>query len=131
MKTKTIKQSVTFPATAHEIYETLMDSKKHAAFTGDEAEISREVGGSFSTFSGYARGTNLELVPDKKIVQTWRASDWPEGYYSRVTFWLEETDGSTQLTFEQTDVPEDFYDDIYQGWQDYYWSPMQEMLQKK
>jgi activator of HSP90 ATPase len=130
MKTKTIKQVITIKAGPHEIYEALMDSKKHAAFTGDTAKISRKVGGKFSTFGGYADGVNLELVPDEKIVQTWRAGDWPEGHYSKVTFTLEKAPGGTRLTFTQSDVPEDRYDDISQGWQDYYWTPMKETLGK-
>ena len=44
MKTKTIKQSVTFRAKAHDVYEALMDSATHSLFTGGEASISREIG---------------------------------------------------------------------------------------
>jgi activator of HSP90 ATPase len=130
METKTVKQTVTFKASLHDVYEALMDSKKHAKFTGDRASISRKVGGKFSVFDSYSEGTNLELVPDKKIVQTWRASDWQEGHYSKVTFLLNETVGGTRLAFTQTGVPAEQYDDITQGWRDYYWAPMKEMLEK-
>ncbi len=102
---KTIRQTATFKASPHEVYETLMDAKKHAEFTGGEAKISRKVGGKFTIYDGEIEGENLELVPDKKIVQTWRYSDWPEGHYSTATFSLEEVDGGTRLTFTQTDVP--------------------------
>ncbi|MBI4283715.1 MAG: SRPBCC domain-containing protein, partial [Chloroflexi bacterium] len=70
-----------------------------------------------------------ELVPDKKIVQTWRASDWPEGHYSKVIFSLKEIKGGTHLTFTQTGVPEEQYEDIAQGWRDYYWAPIKKMLE--
>ena len=130
METKTIKQSVTFKVTPHEVYEALMDSDKHSLFTGSKAKISREIGGKFTAFDGYSEGTNLELIPDKKIVQTWRASDWPAGHYSRVSFSLKELEGGTRLTFTQTGVPEEQFEDISQGWRDYYWKPMKEMLEK-
>ncbi len=130
MADKTIKQSVTIKASPHDVYEALMDSKKHAKFTGGKASISREVGGKFTAFDGYSEGVNLELVPDKKIVQSWRAEDWPEGHYSKATFALKEVPGGTELTFTQTGVPEEFMNDIAQGWQDYYWAPMKEMLEK-
>lgn len=129
METKTIKQSVTFKTTPHEVYEMLMDSDKHSQFTGGEAKISREIGGTFTAFDGYCEGTNLELIPGKKIIQTWRAADWPEGHYSKVTFLLKEVDAGTRLTFTQTAVPEEHYDDISQGWRDYYWPPMKKMLE--
>ena len=130
METKTVKQTVTFKASPHDVYEALMDSKKHARFTGGKASISRKVGGKFSVFDGYSEGTNLELIPDKKIVQSWRASDWEEGHYSRATFSLKEVENGTRLTFTQTRVPEEQYDDISQGWRDYYWEPMKQMLEK-
>jgi activator of HSP90 ATPase len=107
-----------------------MDSKKHGEFTESTAKISRKVGGKFSIYDGEIQGVNLELVPSQKIVQSWRYSDWPEGHYSRATFALKEVPGGTRLTFTQTGVPEEFYDDISQGWQDYYWEPMKEMLEK-
>jgi activator of HSP90 ATPase len=130
METKIVKQTATFKASPHEVYEALMDSKKHTKFTGDKATISRKIGGKFSTFDGYSEGINLELIPDNKIVQTWRASDWPEGHYSKVTFSFKEIPGGTRLTFTQTGVPAKQYDDISQGWRDYYWAPMKEMLEK-
>jgi activator of HSP90 ATPase len=130
MKTKTIKQSITFQAEPHDVYEALMDSDKHAKFTGGETYISREIGGKFSAFDGYSEGVNIELVPDKKIVQSWRASDWPEGHYSEVIFIMEEDERHTRLTFTQNGVPENQYEDISQGWHDYYWEPMKEMLER-
>jgi len=130
METKTLKQTATFKATPHDVYEALMDAKKHAQFTGGKATINRKVGGKFTVFDGYATGTNKELVADKKIVQNWRAEDWPEGVESVATFLLTKTANGTKLTFTQTGVPDKFYDDIAQGWKDYYWGPMKEMLDK-
>ena len=130
MKTGTVRQTATFKAGAHEVYEALMDSKKHSGFTGSQASISRKVGGSISVYNGEIEGINLELVPDRKIVQSWRYSDWPEGHYSRATFSLKEIATGTRLTFTQTGVPLEFLDDIAQGWRDYYWAPMKEMLNR-
>ncbi len=130
MPTKTIRQSLTLRASPHEVYEALMDSRKHSRLTGSVAKISRQVGGQFSVYDGEIQGLNLELVPDPKIVQSWRYSDWPEGHYSRATFSLSEIPGGTRLTFTQSGVPEEFYEDIRQGWRDYYWGPLKEMLEK-
>ena len=41
MKTKNIKQTATFTAKAQDVYEALMDAKKHAAFTGANAKIDK------------------------------------------------------------------------------------------
>jgi activator of HSP90 ATPase len=127
VNTRNIEQPVTFKAKPHAVYEMLMDSAAHARFTGAEATISRDVGGAFSAYDGALTGTNVELVADVKIVQAWRAGsdDWPEDHYSTATFLLEEAEGGTRLTFTQTEVPETSYDDINQGWRDYYWSKME------
>jgi activator of HSP90 ATPase len=130
MITKNISQSVVFKANPHDVYEALMDSDWHSQFTGDKADISREVGGKFTAFNGYSEGVNIELVQDKKIVQSWHASDWLEGHYSQVTFSLKKLQDGTCLHFTQTGVPEDQYEDISQGWRDYYWKPMKAMLEK-
>ncbi len=103
---QTIRQSIIFKASAHEVYEEL------------------------SAYAGYITGVNLELVPDKKIVQSWRGSDWPQGQYSKAIFSLEEIEEGTRLTFIQTEVPDEQYDEISQGWSDYYWTPMKRMLEK-
>lgn len=129
MKPKTIRQTVTFAgATPHDIYELLMDSKKHTAFSGGAARIGTKIGGVFSAYDGYITGKNLELVKDKKIVQQWHASDWPDDALSIATFVLTKTKTGTKLTFTQTDVPQEFYADIKQGWVDFYWVPMKEYL---
>ena len=129
--TRTIEQSVTINASPHDVYEALMDSDKHSRFTGAKASISREVGGEFTAYDGALSGSMLELVPDAKIVQTWRGSDegWVPGHYSTATFSLEAVDGGTQLTFVQTGVPEQSFEQISQGWHTYYWPKMKQMLE--
>ena len=127
---KNIRQSVTIKATPHEVYEALMDSRKHSRFTGAKASISRKVGGKFSVYGKYIQGINLELVPAKRIVQAWRGSDWPRGQYSIATFSLRRIKGGTRLVFTQMGVPDREYKGISQGWRDYYWKPMKERLEK-
>jgi activator of HSP90 ATPase len=131
MKTKTIRQSVTFKASPHAVYEALMDSRKHARFTGAKAMISRKVNGRITAYDGYIEGVHLDLVPDKKIVQSWRGSDWPENHFSKATFSLKKVKNGVRLTFTQIGVPDQHYHDISQGWRDYYWKPMKEMLERR
>lgn len=130
MTKQSIKQTVEIKASPHDIYETLMDSEKHSELTGDKAVISRKVGGKFTTFGGYAEGKNIELVPNKRIVQTWRANDWMKDDISTITLTLKPTKTGTFLEFIQTGVPEKFAEEIDRGWHDFYWKPMKKMLEK-
>ena len=125
-----IQQTVTFKASPHDVYEALMDSAKHAAFSGSAAKISREVGGEYSAYDGYITGKNLKLIPGGEIVQSWRASDWPEGQFSTVTFILLPIAEGTRLNFTHVDVPGGTEEEYAQGWIDNYWEPMKKMLEK-
>lgn len=125
---KTIKQKVLFKATPHELYELIMDSKKHSLFTGAEAVISRKVSGKFTAHGKYIEGTNLELISDKKIVQKWRGSEWPPGHYSTATFEFKKIPAGTELIFTQENVPDKSYTAINSGWKEHYWHKMKEFL---
>lgn len=130
MNTKTIQQTIIFKSTPHEVYELLMDSQKHTSITGVKASISRKIGGKISAYDGYINGENVELIQDKKIVQKWRGGDWPEGHYSTATFELEAVTEGTKLIFTQTSVPEHEFEMVTQGWHQYYWEPMNKLLEK-
>ena len=131
LSTKTIEQTVTFDASPHDVYEALMDSEKHSQFTGAAASISREVGGSITAYDGYISGINIQLIPDTRIVQSWRGNDegWPPGHHSTATFTFEKAESGTRLTFVQSGVPEGTFDDIDQGWKDHYWAKMKPFLE--
>ena len=45
MKTRTLAQTVTFKASPMQVYEMIMDFKKHQSLSGEKAKISRKVGG--------------------------------------------------------------------------------------
>lgn len=125
---KSLRQEVKLKATPKAVYDMLMDAKKHSAFTEAPVDISNEVGGKLSAFGGGITGINIELVPAKRIVQLWRAGDWPEGHYSTATFELAASGNSTQLDFTQTGIPEGKYDEIRKGWETHYWQKMQAAL---
>ena len=69
-------------------------------------------------------------MQDRKIVQSWRASDWPEGHLSTITITLAPAREGTKLTFGQAGVPEEQYEEIRQGWYTWYWEPLKAVLEK-
>ncbi|MFT5179558.1 MAG: activator of HSP90 ATPase [Candidatus Paceibacteria bacterium] len=129
MNTKEINQKITFENTdPHSVYELLMDSKKHSDFTGEPADISREVDGKCNAYGDWIEAINVELIPDQKIVQKWRGGDWSDDHYSVATFEFESLGNDTVLTFTQAEVPEENHDDISQGWHDHYWDKMKSAI---
>ena len=90
--TTTIRQTVIFNAPSYDVYEVIMDSKKHESLSGEKADISREVGGAFKAWGDHISGFNLVLQPGRKIVQAWRARDWWADHYSIATFELRQVE---------------------------------------
>ncbi|KKK43674.1 hypothetical protein LCGC14_0807320 [marine sediment metagenome] len=131
-KLKVIEQEIIIKSTPHEIYEAFMDSKTHSKFTESKALISREISGSFSVFEGDISGKNVELIQDKKIIQTWRSEgeNWPKGYYSTITLIFEPVEEGTMIKFTHVDVPEGAYNSVKEGWSSYYWDPLKKLLEK-
>ena len=60
-------------ATLYNIYK---NAKEHSASVGVIAKIQNKQGAKFTAHNGYVTGKNLQLIKEKLIVQSWRASDW-------------------------------------------------------
>jgi uncharacterized protein YndB with AHSA1/START domain len=112
-------------ATPQAIYNAWLDSRGHTEMTGGEAEMSAEVGGSFTAWDGYISGKNLELVPDSRIVQSWRTTQFTESDAdSKITVTLTPAPGGTALALEHSKVPDGHTSYEKGGWQDHYFEPM-------
>ncbi|HTS32698.1 MAG TPA: SRPBCC family protein [Thermoplasmata archaeon] len=132
-KTGTIRQTVWLPAPPQEVYRALMTSRGHAAFTGAPARISPRVGGSFTAWGGYIHGRNLELIPGKKIVQSWRpsAESWPSDYFSKVTFAFSPRRGGTTVRFTHAGVLREHVGHLGSGWKESYWDPLRKFFRSQ
>jgi hypothetical protein len=120
--------TVTFSlhAAAKDIYNAWLDSDEHTAMTGEKATASREVGGEFTAWNGYISGKNLLLIPGKKIVQSWRSSEFPDDAPDSVlSIQLIENQGITEIDLEHKDIPPGQGLQYRAGWIDYYANPMQ------
>jgi len=68
-----LHQEVDFQATPVRLYEILLDAKQFAAFTKDTAELQPRAGEPFKLFGGRITGRNVDLAPNRRIVQAWRS----------------------------------------------------------
>ena len=86
-------------------------------------------GGRFTAYDDYIEGHTLYVEPNKRVVQSWRASDWAEGIYSLVVFEFKARGkNETVLTFSHIGVPVEEYSQLKQGWVDHYWIRMKDYL---
>ena len=119
-----IQQTIHFSTTATRLFEAILDPTQHAAFTGASATGAPEPGAVFTAWDDYITGRHLELVPGVRIVQAWRAADWPVGAWSIVRYELTDLGAHVRLDFEHLGVPADQHEGITQGWHDHYWTPI-------
>ena len=130
----TIRQEVTIKAGPDRVYATLLDGRRFSAFTGGaRAEIDPAPGGAFSCFGGIISGRNIELVPDRRIVQAWRVSMWPDGHYSIVRFELQPHGAETRLVMDHVGFPPEMRAHLNGeaaegGWHRQYWEPLNRYL---
>jgi uncharacterized protein YndB with AHSA1/START domain len=126
-----IEISSVIPASAKAIYEAWLDSDKHSAFTGSQADIEARVGGKHSAWDGYIEGETLELEPYRRILQSWRTTEFPPDSVSSVLeILLEEIDEGTRVTLSHTQIPDGQGAQYREGWEEHYFSPMREYFQR-
>lgn len=129
---KGFKISAVIPAKPAEIYKAWLSTKGHTAMTGSTAKVTGNVGGKFSAWDGYIFGRTLELKPNKRIVQAWRTTEFPdEAPDSRLEISLDAVKGGTKITLTHTTMPEDQAAEYKQGWEDFYFKPMREFFENK
>lgn len=114
----------TLDALPKDIYAAWLSSEGHTKMTGGVATASDIPGDPFTAWDGYIEGKNLILEKDKRIVQSWRTSQFEAAEEdSQIEILLREKDGQTELTLIHTKVPES--GEHYQkGWEDHYFQPM-------
>ena len=124
-----IHQEIVLPVPPSRVYEALTDAAQFSKVTaGAPAKISADEGGAFSCFGDRIVGRHVELVPQRRIVQAWRAANWDEGIYSVVRFELQEDADSTRLVFDQSGFPEGEKNHLEEGWPKMYWEPLQKFF---
>ncbi len=124
---KSIHQEIVFKASAKRIYDALTNAKQFSEFTGGApAESVPEPGGSFAGFGGMITGRFLELIPNQRIVQSWRAGNWSEGIHSVVRLEIKSLGSETRLVFDHAGFPEDQREHLESGWHKMYWEPLKQ-----
>jgi activator of HSP90 ATPase len=124
---KDYKKYYIIPALPEEVYAALTHPASLHAWTGEEAEMSTEPGSEFSLWEGAIVGKNLEFEEGKKIVQQWYFGDQQEE--SIVTIKLHPHKNGTSAELRHTNIPDDDYDDIVEGWDDTYFGALIEFYE--
>jgi len=115
-----------FSAYVSVAYDAWLDSEKHSQLTGSEAQIKAEEGSAFTAWDGYISGKITELVPNQKIVQTWRTTAFAEEAEDSiltVSFYASKRGCKIQL--DHTNIPKGDGPKYKKGWKEHYFEPME------
>lgn len=119
--------STVLPASPRAIYDAWMSSAGHTAMTFAEAKVDPRPGGAFTAWDGYITGRTVSLEPGRRIVQTWRTTEFSDSDSdSEIEVLLEPVKGGTKLTLHHRNVPDGQLDYEHGGWQESYFDPMKD-----
>jgi uncharacterized protein YndB with AHSA1/START domain len=124
---KTYKKYYLIAAPPDQVYLALTVPTTLLLWTGEPAEMSTEEGREFSLWDGSIVGRNLAFEPGKKIVQQWYFGEQPED--SIVTLKLHPHKQGTSVELLHTNIPDEDYDNMVEGWNDSYFASLKEFYE--
>ena len=112
-------------ASPERVYAAWIDGPEHSEFTGGEAIIDARAGGRHSAWSGYIEGRFVELDPGKRLVMTWRTTEFDESDPdSLLEVRFHADGGGTRLEIVHTELPVGGAHKYETGWREFYFVPM-------
>ncbi len=125
---KSLSQTYEIKAPSNVVWQALVDPQLIDDWGAGPAQMSENLT-KFSLWGGDIYGRNLKIVKNKTLVQEWFGGDWAEP--SHVVINLTPHSTGTTLTLEQTNIPDDAYEGIESGWQNYYFSPLKSLVESQ
>lgn len=129
LEMRDFKKNMKVGASAEEVYAAMTNPFAIELWTGYPAKMSTEPGSEFEMWDGDICGRNLEFEENKKICQEWYFGD--EGEPSIVTIKLTaKSNVRTEIYIKQTNIPDEYYDNIAGGWEEDYLEPLRQFLEE-
>ena len=123
---KTYHKIFKIKAGSDEVYNALTKPFSIELWSGEKAVMEEKKNTLFSLFDGDIAGLNIEFIRDKKIVQEWFFGDREER--SIVTMFLNPSPSSTSIELTHTNIPDDAFDEIKFGWENYYFGALKDFF---
>ena len=135
---KKLEKSDVISAKKEKVWQALVDPEIIKEWGAGPAKMTEEEGFDFSLWGGDIWGKNTKVIKNKLLEQDWFA--WPPAHEasgseskwdqpSKVRVSLKEKGGKTILTLVHTDIPDDEFEDISSGWDDYYFGPLKNLVE--
>ena len=126
---KNLQRIYQIKSSPEEVFNAMTNPLTLELWTGYSAVFQLEANTVFSLWDGDITGMNLEIVQDKKIVQEWNFEGNQEP--SIVTLELTIQNNKTQVDLRHTNIPDEAFSNIEEGWNKYYFGTMRKYLESK
>jgi len=124
---KNIKKSYLIKTSPEDVFTALTNPLTIEMWTGSPAVMVPEEGTEFSLWDGDITGINLEIEPNRLIRQQWDFEGEEE--VSEVTLTLTQEGKNTRIELLHTNIPDEAFENIREGWDQYYFRPLKELLE--
>jgi activator of HSP90 ATPase len=126
---KSYKKYFKITAAPADVYNALTNKAMIEIWTGEDAVMEETVGSEFSLWEESICGKNLEFEKDFKIVQEWYFGEEDEDKKSIVTIKLHPEKNGTSMEVNQTNIPDDAYKNIVEGWEEDYFNGLNQLFE--
>ena len=117
---------IEIPVKPQVVYDAWLDGALHEKMTGGAATGKPVQGSEFTAWDGYISGKNLTLEPSRRIVQSWRTTEFGEDDPdSELEVLITSCPRGCIVTLNHRNIPEG-QPDYAKGWEDHYFKPMQD-----
>lgn len=125
---KDFKKYYQLNAAPEDVFLALTNPAVIRLWSGEMAVMSTEAGSEFSLFDESITGKNLEFEKGKKIVQQWY---FEQNEPSIVTIKLHPDKKGTSVELRHTNIPDDEFDNIVDGWNNFYFAALEEFYEEE
>jgi uncharacterized protein YndB with AHSA1/START domain len=114
-------------ADPEEVFTALTNPFQIELWSGFPAEMAAEEGFEFSLWEGDICGVNLKVAPPRLLVQEWFFGETEQP--SIVTLRLKRAGDRTRVELTHSNIPDEVYDEITEGWKTYYLGAIKGLLE--
>ncbi len=127
---KDFNYEITIKADREEVYAALTTPFQIELWSGYPAEMTAEAGSEFSLWDGDICGKNLSFTTNKSMVQEWYFGETEEKSIVEILLKVDTVSvNRTKIKLKHTNIPDEAFEEICEGWREYYLGAIQNFLE--
>ncbi len=124
---KDFKYRTTMKAEMEDVWRAFTSPASMELWTAYYADFTPEPNAEFSLWDGDITGKVLEVVPNEKLVEQWYFEGETEASIATIKFFPDKN--KVQVELNHVNIPDDAFDNITEGWVNYYMGAIKEFVE--